>query len=269
MAMVEDDLSLVENGHVLVATLSRPAKLNAINASILSGLKNAVVRMSASPDLRVLLIRATGRYFSAGVDMTAFKPPAESGSSSATFRRWYRSELGGMHDLFDALEALEKPIVVAHQGPCLGAGLEMSLSCDFRLAASSARYRLPEASMGTVPGSGGLSRLVRLVGPHWARLLIMAGEEVNAHDARMMGFVHHVFDDENFDSAVNTFCERLASMGPEVTSMGKLAIELAKDVNAAQARNVERLANSALLLGDEANELLQRARSKLGPTPRD
>ena len=71
-----------------------------------------------------------------------------------------------MAQFIDELESIEKPTVVAHQGPCLGSGLELSLSCDFRLAAASAAYGLPELEFGALPGSGDISRLTRITGPH-------------------------------------------------------------------------------------------------------
>src|SRR5262249_42963148 len=161
--------------------------------------------LATRADLRVLLIRAKGTYFSAGADMSGGMAPEFDGSSMA-FRQWYR---GTFHPIFDAFEAVEKPVVVAHHGPCLGGALEMSVSCDFRLAAESARYALPEINLGVIPGSGGTSRLTRLVGPHWTRWLAMAGESVNAEEALRMGLVHKVYPDARFEAEVWAFCQKL------------------------------------------------------------
>jgi enoyl-CoA hydratase len=122
--------------------------------------------------------------------------------------------------------------------------LELSLSCDFRLAAKAARYCLPEIDIGALPGSGGVSRLTRIAGPHWARWLVMAGEQVTSDQALQMGFIHAVYADENFDSQVQAFCAKLAKQPYEV--LGR-----------AQARNVERIANSMLFTGAEHKALVQ------------
>ena len=146
------------------------------------------------------------------------------------------------------MEHIEKPIVVAHHAMCVGGGLEMSLSCDFRLAAKSAGYAFPEGRFGTLPASNGVSRLARIIGTHWTRYLIMANLSVTADRALIMGLVHDVFPDETFEEEAMRFCRHLAEQNAEQMGTAKIAIELAHDVGLAQARNVERLANSALML---------------------
>jgi enoyl-CoA hydratase len=216
-------------------------------------LRESVARFGRRADLRVLLIRASGTYFSAGVEISADLSPAQD-SSPLQGRDWYRNTY---HRLFDEVEAIEKPIVAAHQGPCLGGALELSLSCDFRLAARSAAYALPEINLGALPGSGGVSRLTRLVGPHWARWLVMAGERVGAEQALNIGLVHRVWDEAEFAAGVEEFCRKLAAQPYEVMGLAKLAIELAADLDRGQGRNVERIANSMLFTGAEHKRLLQ------------
>ncbi len=234
------------DGTILIATLNRPEKLNAISAQMMSLLDEAVIRFRDTPELKVMLIRATGRYFSAGADMRAGKlDPVRTPSK---IRETHRIRLNGMHRIYDEMEAIEKPIVAAHHAMCVGGGLEMSLSCDFRLAAKSAGYAFPEGKFGTLPASNGVSRLARIIGTHWARYLIMANLPANADRALIMGLVHEVFPDDTFEADVMTFCRHLAQQNAEQMGTAKLAIELAHDVGLAQARNVERLANSALML---------------------
>ncbi len=163
-----------------------------------------------------------------------------------------------MHRIYDEMEAIEKPIVVAHHATCVGGGLEMSLSCDFRLAAKSARYSFPEGKMGVLPASNGVSRLARIIGTHWTRYLIMANIVADADRALIMGLVHEVFPDETFEEDVMRFCRHLAEQNGEQMGMAKLAIELAHDVGLAQARNVERIANSALMLNPDYLEGIKR-----------
>jgi len=206
-------------------------------------------------DLRVLLIRAEGKYFSAGADLTDITRPDSGGRSSAD-RSWYRQGEGSFHPLFDEMEAVEKPIVVAHQGPCFGGAFEMSLSCDFRLGAASATYRMPEIEIGCLPGSGGTSRLTRLIGPHWARWFVLAGETASAAQALSMGLLHDVYSDDEFNDRVLRFCDKLALLPPEAVALSKLTIELTADLDRQQARNVERLSNSLLFMGDEHSDLI-------------
>jgi enoyl-CoA hydratase len=239
--MAEPAVLLSEQDGILELTFNRPDKYNAINLEMADALAQAAFDLRERDDLRLLLIKAKGRYFSAGSDITDISMPDPKGSSSRA-RTWYR---------------------VAHQGPCLGGGLELSLSCDFRLAAASASYRMNEIDIGVIPGSGGTSRLTRLVGAHWARWFVMAGEQVSAARALAIGLVHDVYPDETFDQQVRAFCEKLAKRPPETIAIAKLTIELSEDLDRQQARNAERLGNSILFLGDEHRNLIAAMRARL------
>ena len=252
---------------ILVATFNRPEKLNAMSNQLMRSLESALERFRDTPSLKVMLIRATGRYFSAGADLKE----AQSGDggpspvlSGSGIREMHRRLPSRMRQVWDEMEAVEKPIVVAHQGRCVGGGLEMSLSCDFRLAARSASYSFPEAKFGVLPATNGVSRLTRIVGPHWARLLVMANVPVDADEARIMGLVHKIFPDETFDEDVMAFCRHLTQQNGEMMGIAKIAIELAKDLPAQQAASVERMANSALMLMPSYLQTMQAHVASIG-----
>jgi enoyl-CoA hydratase len=260
--MDEQPLLTDEKGSIFIVTLNRPAKLNAMSRLMLEQIGEAVAKFRDHDDLQVMLIRATGRYFCAGADLTDQMMP-DFDDSTSRIRKFYRAEMSGQQRTWDEIEAVEKPVVVAHHAPCVGGGLEMSLSCDFRLAAKSAHYSFPEAKLGCIPASGGLSRFTRLVGAHWARWLILADMAVTAEQALAMGLVHAVYADDEFETRVMEFCRRLAGQPQEMMAMTKLAIELAADVQAAQGRNVERLANSILVAGSEHERMAGAVRERL------
>jgi enoyl-CoA hydratase len=251
--MSEDPHLLTEEaGPILIATLNRAEKLNALSGQLMRLFEAAVHHFRDTPALKVMLIRAKGRYFCAGADMLSGDPEGSSRAKTASgIRESHRLKLHGMHRIYDEMEAIEKPFVVAHHAPCVGGGLEMSLSCDFRVAAKSARYSFPEGKFGVLPASNGVSRLARIVGTHWTRYLIMANLPVPADKALIMGLVHEVWPDETFEAEVMRFCRHLAEQNGEQMGAAKIAIELARDVGLAQARQVERLANSALMLNPE------------------
>lgn len=239
---------LVEaDGPILIATLNRPEKLNALSAQTMQLFEAAVDRFRDSDELKVMLIRATGRYFCAGADLFSGSAREQKRTGSG-IRETHRRGLNGMHRIYDEMEAIEKPFVVAHQAMCVGGGLEMSLSCDFRLAARSAGYSFPEGKFGVLPASNGVSRLTRLVGTGNARWLIMANQKVTAERALIMGLVHEVYPDETFEEDVMAFCRHLAQQNGEQMGAAKLAIEMSRDLGLHQARNVERMANSTLML---------------------
>ena len=142
------------------------------------------------------MITGEGRYFTSGLDFASLRTNVGEGTDGivrgSNIRRQYRAE--AHHDLFDELERVEKPVILAAQSHCFGVGIEMGVSCDFRLAADTATFCLPEvANIAVLPGSGGISRLTRIVGPHWASWLVMAGERIDAAQARDIGLVHAVY----------------------------------------------------------------------------
>jgi enoyl-CoA hydratase len=238
---------------VMVCTLNRPDKLNAINRQMMDLLTEAVLRFRDSEDLKVMLIRATGRYFSAGADLRAGdqRKISPTGNTARGIRENHRLNLNNMQQLWDEMEHIEKPIVVAHHAMCVGGGLEMSLSCDFRLAGKSAAYAFPEGLFGVLPASNGVSRLSRMCGPHWARWLIMANKPASAEMAYTMGLVHQVFPDETLEQEAMDFCRHLAKQNPEQMGAAKIAIELAAELGPEMGRHVERMANSALMLNPD------------------
>jgi enoyl-CoA hydratase/carnithine racemase len=262
--MSEPDILVEEIGAVLRVTFNRPEKLNALNKAIMQGLGDAVRLYAQRDDLRVFLITAKGRYFCAGANLGGSDMPGPLNDGSAAMRHWYRSGVmgWGMHPLYDDIEALEKPFVVAHHAPCVGGGLELSLSCDFRLAANGATYSLPEAKLGSIPASGGVSRLTRLVGQQWAKWLIMGGQTINAERALSIGLVQEVYPDDTFEADVMAFCEKLASQPPEMMAMAKLTIDLTTDLTPGRGRMVERLGQSVLGTGAEAKEAMATWRAR-------
>jgi enoyl-CoA hydratase/carnithine racemase len=236
---------------VAIVTLNRPERLNAMNLEMRNVIFQAVEELRDRSDLRVLLIRAHGRYFTAGVDIreSSVTAAARLKMSMVDIRRDYRR---GMHVFLDEMEAVEKPIVMAIHGPCLGLGVEMAGAADFRLASEGARFGLPEIDIGLLPGSGGTSRFTRLCGPGWAKWLIMAGEQIDAPTALAAGFVQAVWPDETFEDEVWRFCQRLQLRPAEVQGVAKLAIELAYDLDRSQARHIERIVNTPLMMRDNS-----------------
>lgn len=260
--MADSNTTVARDGAVLIFSLNRTQKFNSLTRAMMAELGSALEAFASDADLRVLLIRAEGKHFSAGIDVTEMAA-TDVGEGPSSFRRVYRG--AAWHDLWDAFEACEKPIVAAHQGPCLGAGLEMSLSCDFRLASEAARYGLPELNTGMIPGSGGTSRLVRVAGGAMARWMIMAGQQVTASQALAAGLVNAVFPAASFEDDVMAFCHGLAKQPPEAMAGAKLAIEFAEDLDRAQARNMERLINSSLNGGPEQLRVFAKLMERFAP----
>lgn len=243
----EPHLLVSEAEGIMTCTLNRPDKLNAMSDEMFALFEPALLRFRDSPDLKVMLINAKGRYFTAGADLKS-GDALERPETARDIREMHRVRQRGVHRIHDEMEHIEKPIVVAHHAPCVGGGIELSLACDFRLASEKARYSFPEGLFGVLPASSGLSRLTRICGPHWARWLIMGNKDADAQMAFVMGLVHQVYPEDRFEEEVMEFCRHLTRQNGEQMGAAKIAIEMAWEVGRDTARNVERMANSALML---------------------
>ena len=268
--MSEEPHMLVEvvEENILVATFNRPDKLNAMSPELMAILDEAVQRFRDTQALKVMLIKSKGRYFSAGADLKSSKSDAGSsrgmGERGSMVREGHRRNPTRMRQVWDEMEAIEKPFVVAHHARCVGGSLEMSLSCDFRLASENASYAFPEGNFGVLPATNGVSRLVRLVGPHWARLMIMANTPLSAEEARIAGLVHKVYPDETFEADVMAFCRHVASQNGEFMGTAKVTIDLANELSRHEAASVERMANSVLMTDPEYTRLMASHLASVG-----
>jgi enoyl-CoA hydratase len=245
------DSKFTESEGVLTVTFTRDTKLNAVNAGMLEMLRRAVDSLGSREDANVLVITGEGRHFTAGMDIFSIDYDSGIGANGQKHGTLMRRNYRKLHTLFDEIESIEKPVVLAAQGPCRGFGVELGSSCDFRLASEDAIFGLPEiANLGVLPGSGGISRLTRLVGPHWARWLAMAGQEIDAREAYMIGFVHAVYPRNLFLEKVDAFAHHLASLPPEAVGLAKLAIDAAASTDRTTARDFDRVANTQLLMSE-------------------
>jgi enoyl-CoA hydratase/carnithine racemase len=252
---MSEDILREDGEGVIVLTLNRPAKRNAMTIAMREVIFTAVDDLRDREDLRVLLLRANGPYFSSGIDIVEHRrlfPPTRTMQS---FRRDYRRNI---HRHFDEMEMVEKPVVMAINGPCLGLAVEMAGAVDFRLASTEARFGLPEVDLGMIAGSGGTSRIVRLCGVGWAKWMGMAGEQMDAQTALLAGLVQAVWPVSEFDERVRSFCRRLAAREVDAQGVAKLAIDLCKDLDRSGGRTVERIANTPLALRDNSSRIASR-----------
>lgn len=233
---------------IAVLTLNRPDRLNAWNAKMREEMRDAVRALVEDDELRVAIVTGAGRAFAAGEDVSGM--PDLTGVGPRGFRRRVRM----IHNVFDDIEQMEVPVIAAINGVAAGGGLELALSCDFRFAADGARMGLPENNVGLIPGSGGISRLVKLVGPAKAKRLVMTGEIVPAATALHYGLVDEVVPADRLMARVLEFARLLAAKAPLALGTAKLVINQCANVDTETGRNFERIGQSVLKLSDDHRE---------------
>ena len=233
-------LKLERDEGVALLVLNRPATLNAWNQKMRDELREAVRGLVADDSLRVLVITGEGRAFSAGEDVRGMPGLTQLGTRG--FRRVARD----IHNVFDEIEAMEVPVIAALNGVAAGGGLELALSCDFRFAAEGAKLGFPENNVGLIPGSGGCSRLVKLVGLSRAKRLVMSGEMLPAPRAAEIGLVDEVFPDSELRAKSLEFAKALAAKAPLALGLAKLVLNACANVDPDTGRHLERLGQSIL-----------------------
>lgn len=249
---------MTEHDGVLTITIDRQPKRNAISTQVSSLLWDGVRQLARRAELRVMVITAVGPYFSAGIDIADRGRDPDEFDGAMEYRRNYRNH----HLFYDELESVEKPVIHAANGICLGAGLEMAVSCDFRLASTEAAYALPEIKMGVMPGSGGVSRLTRIVGPHWGKWIAMIGRTVSADQALHIGLVHEVYPAAEFAERVQQFARSLCEVPMRAMGLTKIALDATWDVDRGTARHIERIANSQLVLSSDFRRRVEEQTAK-------
>ncbi len=197
-------------------TLNRPQVLNAIDMAMRDQLWSALLAVRDDPEVRVAVITGAGeRAFSAGADVREFG----SAPSYAEARRARHDR-----DLWGLMLSITKPLVAAIHGYAFGAGCELSLLCDFRIATEGATFALPEVTLGYIPSAGGTQTLPRAIPPGIARELILSGEPIDAQRALAIGLVNRVVPRAELDAATAECAATLASLSPAAVRGAKQAM---------------------------------------------
>lgn len=227
---------LHDHGDVVVVQLDRPAKLNALSLSLEQELLDTV-RSAAVQKSSAVVITGSPKAFSAGAD-TAELPEMTPERIAAYYR--------GSGSLYEAVARLPQPTVAAVSGYCLGAGFELALACDLRIADSTAQFGLPEVGLGILPSSGGLTRLVRAVGPAVSRDIVLMAERFTAAEAHRLGLVREVVEAGEALSVALQRAAHLAGQPALAVAWTKAAIEAAVESSSATSLLIEQLAYAAL-----------------------
>jgi 3-hydroxyacyl-CoA dehydrogenase len=166
------------DGDIAVIVVDNPP-VNALKHDVRLGIRDAFASANADKDVAAIVLTCAGRTFIAGADITEFDKPPQSPS---------------LIDLNGQIENIGKPVVAAMFGTALGGGFEITLACNFRIAAPTTRVGLPEIKLGLIPGAGGTQRLPRLVGMAKAMAMILSGDPIPAKEALALGLIDEIFE---------------------------------------------------------------------------
>ncbi len=226
----------VDEDGVLLITINRPDKLNALNAAVLADLDKAFQAAKEDKAIHGVVLTGAGpKSFVAGADIQQF--------TALNALTAYRFALYGQ-EVFNHIEGLTKPVVAAVNGFALGGGCELALACHLRVASEKAIFGQPEVNLGIIPGYGGSQRLPRIIGKGLALEMVLTGNQVNANRAYEMGLANHVVPPDEVAAKARELVKTIAGKAP-------LAISLALDaIRASDLPLAEGLRHEAALFGE-------------------
>jgi enoyl-CoA hydratase len=211
------NLLISPSNNILSITINRPDKLNALNKKTIQELHDVLVDYSKNDSIKVIVLTGAGtKAFVAGADISEF--------AHFTSEQGAQLSAEGHKLLFDYVQNYSKPIVAAINGFALGGGLELAMSCHFRVASNSAKMGLPEVSLGVIPGYGGTQRLAQLVGKGKAMEMILTADMITAEDALKWGLVNYVVGPDELLNKCNELAAKICTRSPVALSSAIKAV---------------------------------------------
>jgi len=198
-------LTELENG-ILIITINRPDKLNALNKAVFTDISNVVDEINNNPAIKSAIITGAGaKAFVAGADITEFAGLTKEAAMALAKRG---------QDIFFKIEHSKKPIIAAVNGFALGGGCELAMACHFRIASENAKFGQPEVNLGLLPGYGGTQRLTQLIGKGRAIELLISGAMIDANTALQYGLVNYVVPAADLLNQATTILQTINAKAP-------------------------------------------------------
>jgi enoyl-CoA hydratase/carnithine racemase len=252
------DLEYTIADHIATIRLNRPRRKNAFTLEMIDRWAESLLAAEQDPDVRVVVLTGAGGSFCSGVDLSVLDSvePTPLGSKELLTRH--------VHKVAHAAEALNKPYLCAVTGDAFGAGMDMALLADIRLASEAARFSQAYVRVGLVPGDGGCYLLPRLVGMTKALQLMWTGKVVDAQEALSLGLVTSVHHDDELESAVFALAAEIAHQSPVAVQMIKRSARLGERHDLRTALDLISSHNAIVMSTDDSREA-RRALSEKRP----
>ncbi|MDP4083918.1 MAG: enoyl-CoA hydratase-related protein [Bacillota bacterium] len=252
-----DSILLEVNNHIAIVTINRADSLNSFNFDTLLQLEGKVKTISQNQEIWAVIFTGAGeKAFSVGADLKERR--------NLTNEQVIRN-LNQINSVFNLIDQLPKPTIAAINGYAFGGGMELALTCDFRIAAYGSQMGLTETSLAIIPGAGGTQRLPRLIGTAKALELILTAKRFPAEEAMSFGLLTKVVPNTKVLSESLAFAEEMLMNGPIAIQQAKLAIKNGMDVNFQQGLEIEQKAYEKTIPTDDRLEALQAFLEKRKP----
>lgn len=221
-----------KKGAIAYVTLNRPQVLNIYNIRMRDELYEALSAIRDDPEVRVAIIKGAGeKAFCAGADLSEFltAPPPVAARRS----RWGR-------DVWGLFLSIPQPLIAALHGYVLGSGIEIALCCDIRIASETARFGLPEASLGIIPAAGGTQTLPRTIGPGRSLEMLLTGRWIDCDEAFRIGLVNQVVPEDKLPEVTEGIAQKIACYDPIAVRHAKQVVVKGLDLTLLEGLALER-----------------------------
>jgi 2-(1,2-epoxy-1,2-dihydrophenyl)acetyl-CoA isomerase len=266
------EISLDEQG-VLVVTLNRPEKRNALDVAAQRLLREAFQDAARDPGVRVLVLTGGGGAFSSGGDLNSI---GKSDSEDSISRRWSEDPIWGCQEAREdrlqrtaeaslMLHKMPKPTIAMVRGVAAGAGMSLALACDFRIVSDNAIFKTSFARIGVSGDYGGSYFLTKLVGPSKAKELYMLGESLDAQAATQLGLVTRLVADDRLEAETHALAHRLATAAPIALRYIKENINAALDESVEKSFSLESRNMVRTLFTEDSKEAVAAFQEKREP----
>ncbi|MDP8956992.1 MAG: enoyl-CoA hydratase/isomerase family protein [Actinomycetota bacterium] len=236
--------------HLATITLARPDKRNAMNQAMFLELGEAAELASSDTDVRGVLLVGEGQSFCAGIDLALLAELGAMGAGSTEFGMFIQMA----QRPFRLLATMGKPTIAVVQGHALGAGFQLALACDLRVASPDARFAILELRYGIIPDLGGSHHLARTAGPAVAKELVWAARTIDAAEAFGLGIVNRLVDDDRRMEEAKNLMRKVTSHSPIAVSQAKTLINSAPETPIESQFEREALAQAACLQSEDYRE---------------
>jgi enoyl-CoA hydratase/carnithine racemase len=246
---------------VATLTLNRPERLNALGDTLRDDLHDAIVRSSVDPEVRVIVVTGAGKGFCAGGDVKAMNENREAGRERPILEKVAPSRDRTLLAMQDA----PQPIIAAVNGAAAGAGMNLALACDIRIASSAARFAQAFVRRGLHPDWGGTYFLPRIVGMAKAAEMIFTGDLIDADEALRLGIVSRVVAPEELMPAVHELARKIAAGPPVAIRLARRALYHNAECDLRQALEFETFAQNVCQDTEDAREGIRAFVEKRAP----
>ncbi len=265
MTATDQHVEMQRDGPMATVVLNRPETGNAWTPDAARQMADCADRLRFDAAVRVVVVAAEGPAFCAGTDLAALEAGVAGRTPGERVRNSFE-QLRWMHERLDTLAHLPQPVIMAVHGPCIGAGLELAMMGDIRVAGSDAEFGLPEPQMGVALQAGGDLRLAAEVGAGWAKLLALTGRRVDAATALRIGLVQDVVPPGELRAAAGALAAEIAANAPLAVQGIKRTINFFGERGLADAMRFEAANASVCLVSDDLRHAVRAGpgRSRTG-----